>query len=298
MSEKQFDPSNQQIERRDLLKAATLAGVSGVLAEYFPLKAAGKKVSQIIQQENKKKGTRDWQLTYVRPDRAEHARTKHVEGYCSKQSVRAGESISFHISTNVPANVTMEIFRLGYYAGDGGRKITSVGPFPVKPQPDPEIGKNRLRECQWEKSAELVIPKDWVSGVYLGKLSCDAHRFQSYVIFIVRDDRQADLMFQCSDNTWQAYNKWPHHFSLYDSDPPRQSLNGTTRVSFDRPYAKYPQVVDHALSFGSGEFLLWEYPLAFWLEKHGYDVTYCSNVDTHTDAEGLKRVENISFGRA
>ncbi|MEX0714521.1 MAG: hypothetical protein WD278_19450, partial [Pirellulales bacterium] len=32
---------------------------------------------------------------------------------------------------------------------------------------------------------------------------------------------------------------------------------------------------------GSGEFLLWEFPLAFWMEQHGYDVSYISNIDTH-----------------
>jgi hypothetical protein len=62
-------------------------------------------------------------------------------------------------------------------------------------------------------------------------------------------------------------------------------------VSFDRPYGKYPQVVDQPLSQGSGEFLLWEFPLCFWLESHGYDVTYCSNIDTHADAKGLDRIK-------
>ena len=51
-------------------------------------------------------------------------------------------------------------------------------------------------------------------------------------------------------------------------------------MSFDRPYGKYVQIFDHPLSIGSGEFLLWEYPLCYWLEQHGYDVTYGSNRDT------------------
>ena len=64
-------------------------------------------------------------------------------------------------------------------------------------QPDPSIGDNRLRECKWEPSVEFEIPDDWVSGVYLGKLTAKKERLQSYVIFIVRDD----LLFQCSDTT-------------------------------------------------------------------------------------------------
>ena len=39
------------------------------------------------------------------------------------------------------------------------------------------------------------------------------------------------------------------------------------------------RVVNDPLTFGSGEFLPFEFPLAYWLEQHGYDVTYCSNSD-------------------
>ena len=35
------------------------------------------------------------------------------------------------------------------------------------------------------------------------------------------------------------------------------------------------------MSVGSGEFLLWEFPLAYWMEQQGYDVSYISNLDTH-----------------
>ena len=51
------------------------------------------------------------------------------------------------------------------------------------------------------------------------------------------------------------------------------------------------------ISNGSGEFLLWEFPLAFWMEKEGYDVTYISNIDTHADREGLLRAKGwLSVG--
>ena len=64
--------------------------------------------------------------------------------------------------------------------------------LPDKTQPDPPIGENRLRECQWEPSVELKIPDDWLSGVYLGKLTAKKEGLQSYVIFIVRDDRPCE----------------------------------------------------------------------------------------------------------
>jgi hypothetical protein len=49
--------------------------------------------------------------------------------------------------------------------------------------------EKRLRECQWEPATTITIAPDWVSGVYLGKLTAEREGLQSYVIFIVRDDR-------------------------------------------------------------------------------------------------------------
>ena len=65
---------------------------------------------------------------------------------------------------------------------------------------------------------------------------------ESYVVFIVTDDRPADLIFQCSDMTWLSYNRWPQWRSMYDSDgEPWGTASGKPGydVSFDRPYAMY-----------------------------------------------------------
>ena len=59
----------------------------------------------------------------------------------------------------------------------------------------PPVGPNRLREFKWEPCTEVKIPADWPSGVYLGRLTClpedetKSAAWQSYVIFIVKDDR-------------------------------------------------------------------------------------------------------------
>ena len=70
-------------------------------------------------------------------------------------------------------------------------------------------------------------------------------------------------------------------------------------VSFDRPYAQFcmDHLVKNPKSQGSGEFLLWEFPLSYWIEQQGYDVSYISNVDTHADGPGLQRAKGfISVG--
>lgn len=242
-----------------------------------------KEKKNLLAEENAKEGSLDWQLTRVRIDGgATGYRGSAIEGYASRQSVKAGESIEFFVSTKPAERFELEIFRTGYYGGRGARLMTKLGPFDGVTQPMPETGEMRLKECQWTRALSFKIPRDWVSGVYLGRLRTlpdDPQKpyWQSYLIFIVKDDRKADILFQCSDNTWQAYNRWPDGFSLYTD--PRAAHAPDVAVSFDRPYGKYAQIFDAPQSIGSGEFLLWEFPLAYWLEQHGYDVTYCSNSD-------------------
>jgi hypothetical protein len=228
--------SKNKISRRDVLKGAAHAGLAATLLPLSGFSSTETQKSGLIAAENKKPGTTDWQLTFIK---SEQFRSKLIEGYCSKTSVRSGESLDIFLNAASQTDISIDIYRMGYYGGKGGRFVKKLGPFPVSPQVVPPIAENRLRQCEWEKSAtSLKIPQDWLSGVYLGKLSCSTHRYESYIIFIVRDDRKADVMFQTSDNTWQAYNKWPDTFSLYDSDPPQQSLSGRTWVSYNRPYAQ------------------------------------------------------------
>lgn len=252
-----------------------------------------------INQENRRAGSTNWQLNKVWPNQGKGYRSAWVEGYVSHQSIEAGETLTFFVSTNPARKVTIEIFRMGYYGGSGARHYTTLGPIETASQPLPPVGEKRLRECRWPASATLRIPSDWPSGVYLGKLSRlpeskHEHAWQSYVVFIVRDRRKADVLLQCSDNTWQAYNRWPDDYSMYTD--PRHSWAPGVAASFDRPYAKYAQIFEHPLSIGSGEFLLWEYPLAYWLEANGYDVTYTSNSDMLTPEQFTRAKVFLSVG--
>lgn len=239
--------------------------------------------SPLITRENLKPGTTDWQTTNVRPSAGGGFRSEVIEGYCRAQSYRAGQTLEVCVSVNPARPFRLDLYRMGYYGGAGARLMTSLGPFPGRVQPAPAGGENRLRECRWEPALTFKLPADWPSGVYLGKLSAvpsgkHDHSWQSYVVFVLRDDRKADVIFQVSDNTWAAYNRWPDAYSLYTD--PRHPWAPSVAVSFDRPYAKYAQIfTEHALSVGSGEFLLWEFPLCYWLERQGYDVTYTSNSD-------------------
>jgi len=315
-----------ELSRRTVLKA-TAAGVASALGAG----TGGDNMAEaarrdVIREENERPGTTDWQLTYTRVDPATQYRCPWIEGYVSRASVRAGESLDIMVSvkpsgeaagttqytggqrdrprvslrgapakdgvsprsakpSRKPGSVpfAIDLYRMGYYGGAGARHVLSLGPFEGVAQKDPPVGEERLRECRWTPCTTITIPEDWVSGVYLGKLRLVEGRCESYIVFIVRDEREADVVFQCSDNTWQAYNRWPDNYSLYDNEETIWALKPGIRVSYDRPYGKYCQIIDAPLSQGSGEFLLWEFPLAFWLEREGYDVTYCSNTDVHAD---------------
>jgi hypothetical protein len=291
--------TGSHLTRRDLIKNAALAGMGGIMMPVPGFaarnqKAREKKVLNRIEAENSKPGTVEWQLQFTGFDTPvtmasypmiRYLRSINIEGFVSKTSLYPGENIEFKVSMDPPGRFVIDIYRMGYYAGTGGRHMLRLGSFDGHTQPVPMMTIERLRECNWESAVTLTIPDDWPSGVYLGKLSRD-EKFgkQSYVVFVVKERRRSDVLCQVSDITWQAYNKWPGRDSLYDDGSTSVWYTGpNVRVSFDRPYTKYCQLIEAPLSVGSGEFLLWEHPMVYWLEQQGYDVTYCSNIDLHFD---------------
>jgi hypothetical protein len=251
----------------------------------------------IIETENARPGDSGWVLV----DPGDH----EIEGYASATSINRGETIRFFIST-VDPSYTIDIYRMGWYGGAGARLVKGgirrTGMRQVMPTPDPATG---LIECDWIPSYDLAItnpddPTDWVSGVYLAKLTGTPSGKQSYIIFVVRDDnRPSDFLFQSSVTTYQAYNNWGGK-STYPSSSIGEQW--AYKVSFNRPYARsaHPSAASGA---GAGDFLTatsihpsspispagWEYNMVRWLEQQGYDVAYSTNIDTHADSGWWKR---------
>ncbi|MBS0177179.1 MAG: hypothetical protein JSR20_00290 [Nitrospira sp.] len=248
-----------------------------------------------ITLENDRPGQSDWVLT----DPAEH----EVEGYASATSINRGEPLRFYIHSTDPT-VRVAIYRMGWYGGSGARLmrggITIPGVRQPMPTADPVTG---LIECDWQVSYTLSTstdePQDWLSGIYLAKLTGAASGKQSYIIFVIReDDRPADILFQSSVTTFQAYNSWGGK-STYPSNSLEERW--ARKVSFNRPYARsqHPQ---GGSGVGAGEFLTamsihptralstagWEYNMVRWLERQGYDVTYSTDLDTHSRADFWK----------
>ena len=135
MTQHQDKHSPGQIDRRHVLKgtvATSLAWMAGSSA--LPQHADGadtQRDATLLQRENEQPGSTDWQLTRVRLD-SSGFRSPWIEGYCSKQSVAAGESIDIMVSTDPVQDFTIEIFRTGYYGGRGARLMKTLGPFKGK----------------------------------------------------------------------------------------------------------------------------------------------------------------------
>ena len=133
--------------RRGLLRVAA-AGTAPVLCGTLGLSQGRAAESaadgpNVIQRENAREGSTDWQLTRVRLDKSDGCRSPGDRRLllASRASRRARRSRSWSPPTR-PRSSSIEIFRTGYYGGRGARLMTTLGPFDGKPQPMPPAGTN------------------------------------------------------------------------------------------------------------------------------------------------------------
>ena len=215
------------------------------------------------------------------------ANSANIEGFATDISVNRGQTVNFKINTN-SNNYRIDIYRLGYYQGNGARLIATLqqtNKATVQPAPftDPSTG---LVDCgNWKVSASWAVPSTAVSGVYLAKMTRqDGTSGQNHMVFIVRDDGTPhDIVFQTSDTTWHAYNGWGG-YSLYGGGASLSNDGRAVKVSYNRPFATRDGVGTYA---GPQDFLFGvEIAAIRWLEANGFDVCYISGVDTDRYGSG------------
>ncbi len=213
-----------------------------------------------------------------------------IQGFATEISVERGETVHFKVKTEA-TKYRLDIYRMGYYGGDGARLIETVEPSAALPQVQPEHCESEpstgLVDCgNWAESASWAVPADAVSGIYFAKLVREDQPSEgSQVIFVVRDDESdSDVLFQTSDATWEAYNSYGGN-SLYEGGPgidPGRAY----KVSYNRPLTTRGSTPEDS-PFGS------EYPMVRWLERNGYDVSYSTGVDT--DERGAELLDHKVF---
>jgi hypothetical protein len=200
-----------------------------------------------------------------------------IEGFADDDSVNAGETLNFKITTAATA-YHVDIYRLGYYGGDGARLVTTLHPTAPLPQTQPACHQQLstgLLDCgNWAVSVSWNVPNTTVSGVFVADLlRDDGVGGASQITFVVRnDDRASAILFQTDDETEQAYNNWGGN-SLYQGSWGPGLQGSAWAVSYNRPSSDRYNA-DTASVFAS------EYPMIRWLERNGYDVAYLAGVDT------------------
>ena len=202
-----------------------------------------------------------------------------IQGFATDISVNQGQTVFFKINTDATA-YTIGIYRIGYYGGNGARKIATFAPSVTLPQTQPACitdNTTNLVDCgNWAVSASWQVPSNATSGVYIAHLIRGDTGGDSHIVFIVRNDSShSDTLFQTSDETWQAYNTYGlGGFSLYGDQGTFDLLNRAFKVSYNRPF--------WTRGFGS-ESATWlfgsEFAMIQWLEQNGYDVTYFTGID-------------------
>ncbi len=212
-----------------------------------------------------------------------------IQGFATEISVDRGETVHFKVDT-ASDEYRLDVYRMGYYGGDGARKVDTVEPSAALPQKQPGCDtkpSTGLVDCgNWAESASWAVPADAVSGIYFAKLVReDQPSDGSQILFVVRDDGGgSDLLFQTSDTTWEAYNRYGGN-SLYVGGP-GANPGRAYEVSYNRPLTTRGTAPEDA-PFSA------EYPMVRWLERNGYDVSYFTGVDA--DRRGSEILDHEAY---
>src|ERR1700730_19380094 len=134
-----------------------------------------------------------------------------LEGFTTDISVNHGSTVNFKIKSGT-INWRIDIYRLGYYQGNGARLITTINKTSAQSQPAPVTNSTtgEVDAGNWAVTASWAVPASAVSGVYIAHLvDKNNNRHENTIPFIVRaDESTSDILFQTSDTTWHAYNRW------------------------------------------------------------------------------------------
>ena len=222
---------------------------------------------------------------------------QQIKGFASAGVVRPGGSVDFRVTVNPPREFTVDVYRIGHYAGDGAHHMTSSPLIAGLVQPAPLVAGRTVSCHHWWHSWRLQVPGHWRPGAYVAVLTTSDNLHRSHIPFTVRDFddpvHTAGLLLVLPDVTWQAYNLFPEDgrdgASLYHAWDEEGRLLGepeaAVTVSFDRPHAGagLPLHVGHAYDF------------IRWAERYGYDLAYATASDLHAGLVTPERHRALVF---
>ncbi len=230
----------------------------------------------LVQAENQKAGSTGWEGVF---------RGWAAEGdlavWASPYAPRAGDTLDLFVrARRVP--VSLELYRLGWYGGAGGRLYWSATDVAADTQVACSAPIPGPVTCPWKRTLALSTSPDWPSGMYLIRV-IDSRSRSSYYPFVLSDGRPALFGVALNQLTWQAYNPYGGS-SLYSADPTSPSRVGRF-VSFERPYSALKGLM----------YLGQVVPVVHWLEASGQSVTYLSDAALAADRLDLPRFKGLIF---
>jgi len=246
------------------------------LVQQLPIQAASKAAYRwlvrttggppTIVAENRERGSRAWRLpgpSWLLGGAA-HG---DVEGYVARQAIAPTESESVYVNAPGARTVLVQVYRMGWYGGSGGRLMLQSSRLAVRPQPPcTHRLMTGLTECRWHPTLTFAVPPALASGVYIVKLDA-SDGAQSDCLFVLRAAQPASLLVEIPTASYEAYNAWGGD-SLYPGGSELVGATGTRQgveVSYDRPYASQT---------GAGQFFIREVAMVRFLERYGYPVSY------------------------
>jgi hypothetical protein len=230
-----------------------------------------------IPAENQRQGDPSWNRGFSRSSAGQ------LEAYADRVSANAGDTVKLMVRTDAPgSSADWTLYRIGWYGGAGARSLLTGSVQLGSQPPCPTDPATKLVRCSWSPTFSVRIPQTAVAGLYLVRI-VRGDRVGALIPVVVKDDRPADLLMESAVLTAQAYNNWGGTGLYY---PPG---GFAVQVSFDRPYDG---------DYGSGQVLRYEAPMARYLERYGYDVTYTTNLDVAREGAGtlLRRGGFLSVG--
>ena len=262
------------VNRREFVRLAgtgvggALLGGSGLLGCSINAVAEGENQGHSrIAAENEKLGSERWA-----PRHNAAGVAAPVQGYTTRESVAPGETLGFCVSADQP--YAIEIHRIGWYGGKGGRQVTRVESNDPRsqPKPRPQTEDRKLVRCNWEVTDRLTVPDDWVSGLYYARfLPARSEKVTSFPFVVKEASPSTAAVLQLPMNTLNAYNGWGGA-CLYEHCTDDAFDSPGDAVSFDRPYSHpYHSHLAYAIH------------LIRWMEKEGFDVSYIVNTDMHRE---------------
>ncbi len=225
--------------------------------------------STAIIDQNKLPGTTSWKINGTPPGT--------IAGFADTTYAAVGDTVTLYVTTDA-STFQVVAYRMGYYGGDGARQVWESASLPGQVQPACPVtpGINMVSCDNWTPSLTMKVTSQFFPGDYLLKLVGNGGQ-ESYVLLTIWDpDSHATYLIMARSLTEQGWNSYGG-YSFYQGEGPctlgqtgsYPPCNRARVVSFDRPYNT---------GNGATDFLGGEYPLVYFAEEHGLDVTYCTDI--------------------